>query len=215
MNKAIIIIVFIVSFSETHAQSPALALEDMKHYRIQLDNRSNRHLKDVPKQLLDGYCAGIYKAYYPQAIFNEVNFGDFLAHFRWGEPLLNESVMCGEDYCSNPAFAGFFSRFNACIDFYEYSFYNSQTARMERKVPFIQLVYSVDIAGKKYQFKGPLFRMDEIEKSIFIKNTFNNTEAQSIKYTFDLGRYVAVEISDKDLKSKEKQTNKEDDFQNR
>ncbi len=213
MKKIIFIIALLFSFSKAFSQTQVTALEDMKHYRIQLDNRSNRHLKDVPKQLLAGYCQGIYKAYYPKSIYNEVNFGDFLAHFRCGEPVLNESVMCGDDYCSNPAFAELFSRFTTYMDFYEFSFYNTQTALMERKVPFIQLVYSIDVAGKIYTFKGPLFRMDEIEKTIFIKNESNNSAVQSIKYTFYLARYFAVEITDKDLKAKEKQTNREDDFQ--
>ncbi len=213
MNKAIIFIAFIVSFSKANAQSPALALEDMKHYRIQLDNRSNRHLMGVPKQLLDGYCKGIYKAYYPKAVFNEVNFGDFLSHFRWGEPVLNETVLCGDDYCSNIAYNELFSRFNMYLDYYEHNFYNNQTARMERKVEFVQLVYSIDVAGKLYIFKGPLFRLDEIEKTILVKNDSNNAEPQSIKYTFELARFYSVEITDKDLKTKEKRTNQEDNFQ--
>jgi hypothetical protein len=213
MNKAIIFITFIVSFSKANAQSPALALEDMKHYRIQLDNRSNRHLMGVPKQLLDGYCKGIYKAYYPKAVFNEVNFGDFLSHFRWGEPVLNETVLCGEDYCSNLAYTELFSRFNIYLDYYEHNFYNNQTARMERKVEFVQLVYSIDVAGKLYSFKGPLFRLDEIEKTILVKSDSNNAEPQSIKYTFELARFYSVEITNKDLKTKEKRTNQEDNFQ--
>ena len=213
MNKTIIIIACIFSFCTAQAQAPVLALEDMKHYRIQLDNRSNIHLKDVPRQLLEGYCKGIYKAYYPKAVFNEVNFGDFLAHFRWAEPVLNETILCGEDYCSNAAYTELFSRFNVSMDFYEHSFYNKQTSLMERKVPFIQLVYSIEVAGKTYSFKGPLFRMDEIEKTILIKNETNNAASKSIKYTFELARYYAVEITDKDIKTKEKRTNQEDNFQ--
>lgn len=213
MNKVILFIAFIVSFSKAQAQSPELALEDMKHYRIQLDNRSNRHLIDVPKQLLEGYCRGIYKAYYPKAVFNEVNFGDFLTHFRWSEPVLNETILCGEDYCSNSAYTELFSRFNVSLDFYEHNFYNTKTARMERSVPFIQLVYTIDVAGKKYSFKGPLFRMDEIEKTILIKNEVNNAAPQSIKYTFELARFYAVEITDKYIKTNEKRTNHEDNFQ--
>ena len=81
--RSLIIITIALSFYKADAQTHALALADMKHYRIQLDNRSNSHLKEVPIQLLEGYCKGIYKAYYPKAIFNEVNFGDFLAHFRY------------------------------------------------------------------------------------------------------------------------------------
>ncbi|MFM9945920.1 MAG: hypothetical protein ACKVQB_11900 [Bacteroidia bacterium] len=214
MNKTIIIAVFIFSFCKTNGQSPALALEDMKHYRIQLDNRSNRHLLDVPRQLLEGYCKGIYKAYYPLAVFNEVNFGDFLAHFRWGEPVFNETVLCGDDYCSNSVFAELFNRFNVSLDFYEQNYYNTQTARMERKVHFIQLVYTMDVAGKVSNFKGPIFRMDEIEKTIRLRqDEANNAETQSIKYTFELGRFYAVEITEKDIKTKEKRTNQEDNFQ--
>jgi hypothetical protein len=84
---------------------------------------------------------------------------------------------------------------------------------MERKVEFVQLVYSIDVAGKLYSFKGPLFRLDEIEKTILVKNDSNNAEPQSIKYTFELARFYSVEITDKDLKTKEKRTNKEDSFQ--
>jgi len=213
MKKIIIIIATIFSLTPLKAQTLALTLKDMKHYRIQLDNRSNRHLKDVPRQLLEGYCKGMYKAYYPKAVFNEVNFGDFLAHYKWGEPVFNESVLCGDDYCSNIAYTELFSKFNIYIDFYERNYFNSQTSRMERKVPFIQVVYSIDVAGKNYSFKGPIFRMDEIEKNIFIKNEGNNAEPQSIKCTFDLARYYAVEITDKDIKTKERQLNKEDNLQ--
>ncbi len=213
MNKVIIIIAFIVSFYKVQAQSPALALDDLKHYRMQLDNRSNRHLMGVPKQLLDGYCKGIYKAYYPKAIFNEVNFGDFLSHFRCAEPVLNETILCGDDYCSNAAYNELFSRFNIYLDYYEYNYFNTQTSLMERKVPFVQLVYSVDVAGKTYAFKGPLFRMDEIEKTILIKNEANNAEPQSINYVFELARFYSVEITDNDIKTKERRTNQEDDHQ--
>lgn len=213
MNKAIIFIAFIVSFCKVQAQSAALALDDLKHYRIQLDNRSNRHLMGVPKQLLDGYCKGIYKAYYPKAIFNEVNFGDFLSHFRWAEPVLNETILCGDDYCSNAAYNELFSRFTTYLDYYEYNYFNTQTSLMERKVPFVQLVYNVEVAGKIYSFKGPLIRMDEIEKTILVKNEANNTEPQSIKYVFELGLFYSVEITDNDIKTKERRTNQDDDHQ--
>ena len=209
MKSTLFIITLMFPFYELFAQAPAI--DDLKHYRIQLDNRTNQHLKDVPKQLLEGYCKGIYKAYYPNSIFTEVNFGDFLAQFKWSEPLLNESVMCGDDYCSNPAFIELFSRFNLSLDYYEQNYYNKQTARMERKIPFVQLVYSVEVDGKIYSFRGPLFRMDEIEKSILINNEGNDSQAQSIKYTFDLARFYSVEITKDDLKTKEKRTNQDDD----
>jgi len=191
-----------------------LALEDLKHYRIQLDNRTNRHLKEVPKQLLDGYCKGIFKAYYPKATFNEVNFGDFLSHFLWNEPLLNESVFCGEDYCSNPSFTEFFSRFNFYLDYYELNTINTTNSVMVRKVEFVQLVYSLEVYGTTYLFKGPLFRMDEIEKNILVKNSANNSEPQSIKYVFELGRFYSKQIIDSEYKTKEKRLNKQEDMQN-
>jgi hypothetical protein len=213
MKRLLIIIYFIINQVQLNAQS-SLALEDLKHYRIHLDNRTNRHLKEVPKQLLDGYCKGIYKAYYPKATFNEVNFGDFLDHFLWNEPLLNESVFCGEDYCSNPSFTEFFSKFNFYLDYYEHNTINTTNSVMVRKVEFVQLVYNIEVYGKTYIFRGPLFRMDEIEKTILVKNPANNSEPQSIKYVFELGRFYSTQITDSELKTKEKRLNKQEDMQN-
>jgi hypothetical protein len=209
MKRTVLILIFLGSIYQSFAQSPSI--DNLKHYRIQLDTRTNRHLVEIPKLLLEGYCKGYYKAYYPKAIFTEVNFGDFLEHYNWNEPLYNESTTCIEDDCSNPAFIELFSRFNGFIDYYEQTIYNALTGRMERKIPFLQLVYTMNYEGKDYFFKGPLFRMDELEKSIFIKNEGNDLQPQSIKYCFDLGRYYSVELSSDDIKNKEKRTNQGDD----
>ena len=183
-----------------------LGPEDLGHYRIQLNNRSNRHLKDIPRQLLEGYCKGIYRAYYPNAIFNEVNFGDFMDHFRWSEPVLNESILCGEDYCSSQAFRPLFERFDMYLDFYEHSYFNQGTSLTERKVEYLQLVYRLETGGQEYIFRGPLFRMDEIENRLFVANEFNKGEIQSLGHAFKLARYFATEVGSPDFKHREKRT---------
>jgi hypothetical protein len=85
---------------------------------------------------------------------------------------------------------------------------------MVRKVEFVQLVYNIEVYGKTYIFRGPLFRMDEIEKTILVKNPANNSEPQSIKYVFELGRFYSTQITDSELKTKEKRLNKQEDMQN-
>jgi len=211
--KRIFLILIVLAIAELAYSQAKLQLEDMKNYRIHLENRTNRHLKDVPKQLLDGYCTGLYKAYYPKSIYTEVNFGDFLAHFNAGEPLLNESMLCGDNYCSNTAFTELFTRFDACIDFYEQMVFNPSTSLTERKIIFLQLVYKVRVNEIDYTFKGPLMRMDEIDKTVMVKNDSNPNEPQSIKYTFDLGRFVATDITDEHLNEKKDSPFKGDDYQ--
>lgn len=186
--------------------------QDMKHYRIQLDNRTNQHLKLVPSQIIEAYCNGQLKAYYPKSCYTEVNFGDFLYHFKWAEPLNNEVVSCGENYCSNPSFIPFFERFNYYLDYYEHNYYDKRTGLLLRKVAFVQLAYTLEYDGVQHTFTGPLFRMDELEKLITIK-TDNAAVTQSIKYVFDTGRFYAVEQTEYYAKTKERRTATEDDFQ--
>lgn len=175
-------------------------LDEYKHFRIQLDNRTNKHLKDIPMQILEGYCKGTIKAYYPNAIYNEVNFNDFLEHFKWNEPIMNEAILCGEDYCSNPSFSQLFNSFNFYIDYYCKDILDTKTSLKIRKTEFIQLVYSVEYAGKIFNFRGPLIRLDEISEIIYMKNETNNAQQQSIKTVFDIGRFYSVQLSNPDIK---------------
>jgi len=212
MKKQLIFMAMLLISLKSIGQS-ALPLEDLKHFRIQLLNRTNKNLFGVPKQLLEGYCEGLFKAYYPKEIYTEVNFGDFLSHFSWSEPVLNESVMCGEDYCSSASFKELFERFDLYLDYYEYAYFNTSTSRTERKVEFIQLVYSIEVNGTAYFFKGPIFRMDEIGKLVIAKNEGNESVQQSLKYTFELARFYSVEITKSEVKTKQKRTDRDDDNQ--
>jgi len=47
-----------------------------------------------------------------------------------------------------------------------------------------------------------------------VKNPANNSEPQSIKYVFELGRFYSTQITDSELKTKEKRLNKQEDMQN-
>jgi len=212
-SKLIIAILFFVWINNFCKGQGITRPDDMVHYRIQLENRTNKHLKDVPAQLLEGYCKGLYKAYYPKAEFTEVNFGDFLSHFRWGEPLLSENIFCGDDYCSNPAFTELFSKFNTHLDYYEVKQFNKRTSLIERKVVYLQLVYTVKLNETEYTFKGPVFRMDEIGQSINIKNETNNSEPQSLKQVFDLARFYSVKIAGTEFIPENKNNKKADDYQ--
>lgn len=187
--------------------------DDMDHYRIQLDNRTNKHLKNAPAILLEGYCKGLFKAYYPKSEYTEVNFGDFLSHFRWGEPLINETMLCGEDYCSNPSFKEFFEKFNTYIDYYETKQFNKRTSLIERKVIYIQLVYTLKYNETEYMFKGPVFRMDEIGKLINIQNETNNSENQTLKQVFDLARFYSTKIAEPEFIPADDKRKREEEHQ--
>lgn len=184
-----------------------VSLDEYKHFRIHLDNRTNKHLLDIPRQILEGYCKGTINAYYPKAIFNEVNFNDFLNHFRWNEPLFNESVLCGEDYCSNPLFGQLFNSFNVYLDYYCKDYLDSKTSLKIRKTDFVQLVYSVEYGGMIYNFLGPLFRLDEISKLIYVKNETNNAQAQNLKTVFDTGRFYSVQLANPEIKPNDNNKN--------
>ncbi|MCC6721590.1 MAG: hypothetical protein IT243_05265 [Bacteroidia bacterium] len=209
MKIAISFIVCILFSANVFSQNEE-NINDYKHFRIHLDNRTNKHLKDIPKQLLEGYCKGSINAYYPNAVYNEVNFNDFLEYFRWNEPIFNEAILCGDDYCSNIAFATLFSSFNLYLDYYCKDYIDTKTSLKIRKTNFIQLVYSVEYNGKIYNFRGPLFRLDEISKSIYVKNENNNSENQDIKTVFDTGRFYSVQLPNPEIIPNDNKKNKFD-----
>ncbi|NUM31915.1 MAG: hypothetical protein HUU47_06290 [Bacteroidetes bacterium] len=202
MKSRFIILLILFSSIKVYAQNEA-NLDEYKHFRIHLDNRTNKHLKDIPRQILERYCKGNIKAYFPKAIYNEVNFNDFLYHFRWNEPLFNESILCGDDYCSNPSFEQLFNSFNVYLDYYSKVIFDSKTSVKVNKTEFVQLVYSVEYAGMIYNFLGPLFRLDEISKLIFVKIEQNDSQTQNLKTVFDIGRFYSVQIANPEIKPNE------------
>lgn len=207
------ILVFLLLYPAVMLQAQSIMQpEDMMRYRIQLDNRTNRHLHEVPGVILEGFCKGLFTAYYPKAAFNTVNFSDFLNHFRWNEPLINEGLLCGEDYCSNASFSGLFSKFNVYLDYFTYRHLNPLTSVIDRKVAFIQPVYTITINGIEYNFSGPLFRMDEVGNSIRIPNAENNSATQTLKQVFDLARFYSVQVVPDDYWQKDKRQHNPDDF---
>ena len=169
-------------------------ITEQQHFRIPLNNRTNKYLKILPSELLKAYATGKIKAYYPLAQCNELNFGDFISHFNWGEPFTMEDEHCGDNYLNHPAYTELFSRFESYLDYYSYYSIHKQTGLNLKRVDFIQLVYTVNVWGKQKSFRGPLFRLDEVNKVLKINNPNDPGEPFGLQYLFDQGRFFAFEL---------------------
>ncbi|MCB9251426.1 MAG: hypothetical protein H6605_03110 [Flavobacteriales bacterium] len=211
MNRYILI--FLTAFLPLFGYGQSAGyLSELNHYRIHLNNRTNKHLISVSSLLLEGFSNGKFNSYYPLALENQLNFGDFLKHFDWSEPMYLEDDHCGEHYFNNSVYKTLFSKFNTHIDYYESNHYELSSQRVIRKVEFIQLIYTTSIYGRTYNFKGPVFRMDEIRNSIFLNITSSTAEKKSLGFIFDQAIFTAVEIAKGNTFNSEDHNNRENDF---
>ncbi len=141
---------------------------DSTEYTLNLDIHENVYLKDAVMQLLEGYCAGSFQAYYPTYEKNEVLHHDFMAHYQM-EYMQTNDDFCWQNFCTHPDIQNFYTLFSKKIKIKEYQYFNQNRTLIQREVAWIQLYYEgMDNSGNWHLFPSIKFWLREVGNHIYI-----------------------------------------------
>lgn len=130
--------------------------------RIDLNEKANLYLKNVPQALLEANCQGLLNAYYPHQPKIKVEFSALSNRFQIQLPEYSTSGYFIENCCNNQLCnlsEANLERFKTYIEVVED---NLKTPNgNKRSVIYVRLIFE-----DEYGFeKGPLFYFNEIEKA--------------------------------------------------
>lgn len=202
MIRYILIIVCLLFLSKISAQN--LFKADTFVYTINLDLSQNVYLKSIPKDLLQGYCKGNWKAYYPKREMNECLYDDFLKRFNSYQINTSDNT-CIIDYCNSEYFNLLFNEFQRKLKFKEVVYFDQQHSVMKREILWLKLFYSRLENEVWKHYEGPIFWMFEINQApekIKVVNKMYRTEAWSLEKTFSSPEFIVNENTQKNNKQK-------------
>ena len=180
--------------------SQNLFVTDTFTYTINLDLSKNLYLKTVPVDLLKGYCKGDWNAYYPKREMNQCLFDDFLKRFNYYQVNTSGST-CFDDYCNNAYFTDLYSQFSRKLKYKEVVYFNQQHSTVKREVLWLQVFYSREEYNGWKHYEGPVFWMQEINKSakgIAVYNKDIRYDSWSLEKEFNHPGFIVNENKQKD-----------------
>lgn len=183
-----------------------LFVADTFTYTINLDLNKNLYLKTVPLDLLKGYCKGYWNGYYPKREMNQCLFDDFLQRFNYYQLSIPEnSNFCLEDYCNNNYYTDMFNNFTKKLKYKEVLYFNQEKSIVKREVLWWQVFYSRQDGDGWKHYEGPIFWLQEINKStqgIIVQNKEVHPDGWSLEKEFNHPAFIVNENKQKDDKKK-------------
>lgn len=197
-------LIFFMFSSVSSASAQHLFVADTFIYTINLDLSKNNYLKTVPLDLLNGYCHGNWKAYYPKRTLNECLLDDFLQHFNVFQ-INTATFSCLEDYCANPYFKDFFQQFTRKLKYSEIVFFDQQHSFVKREIISLQVFYSRNEYNGWKHYEGPIFWMQELKKNPELIKVYNKNvrpDAWTLEKEFNHAGFITNENKQNDDKQK-------------
>lgn len=133
--------------------------------RIVLTEKKNTAFKEMPRLLLQAFCEGRLRAYYPNEPETEAPFSSFAYHFDFNTVMTqggeqgDVTTPCIESQCADPFTQHCFSFY---LDVYEEEYIDRNISRVRRKAKMVRLVYSHTCSDNGLEYYGPLFRIEDL-----------------------------------------------------
>ena len=184
------------------AQTPGKnTVEKEVQARIYLDEKMNSPLKILPRLVLQAFCDGRLKAYYPNHPEVQMSYYDFLAYFGIPEPVAENDLTCPGSNCLqlDPAFIDAFSEF---IDFSEMQRLDKATSNYIYDVQYFRFVLPKKYTYNQQEYFGPVFKYKDVAQvfpGAMFFNRQNDAAKFSLKQIFAAHNFNAVLFPEKDM----------------
>ena len=167
--------------------------------RISTLEKQNKVAKDIPRLLLQAWCKGDINAYYPKNQNVELTYAQFLEHFgmeKRAYTVLDNQVP--EWFCEEqpleciPIDPYTMQCLQYEVELGEENYFNKNTARQEKKLEYIKLIYSSNCTVRGIEIEGPVLKINDIKKlpkSYKVTNPENDASALPIWSYLTLGNY--------------------------
>lgn len=205
MRLVLISLVFIPTIGFTQSK---MTSEGEERTRISTKEKQNKVAQDIPKLLLQAWCAGEISAYYPKNQKIEMNYAQFLSHFGMEKKaymvLDNQTPewFCEEELMECiPIDPMTMKCMQYEIELGEENYFNQTTSRQEKKLNYIKLVYSSTCTARGIEIEGPVFKMNDIkklDKKYTVQNLQNDVASLPIWSYLTIGNFSRTIIYKKD-----------------
>ncbi len=182
--KSIFCVLLIWIFSvEVFAQNHnGNTIETEVQHRIYLDEKMNLPLKTLPNMLLEAFCDGRLKAYFPNRPDVQMSYYDFLYYFSIPEPVIDPTGLgCPSAQCKLLDY-GYIEAFSEAIDFAEMQLLDQKTSAYHYQTLYFRLVFPAKYTLNAKEYYGPVFRYEDVIK-VFPNAVFFNRQNDAAKFT--------------------------------
>lgn len=189
----LLLLLNLVGFSQNERKSNF----QKKISKVNLFEKKNEYLKDLPKLLIQAYAQNLLNGYAPSDISYSVSFYEFMSNL--GMPLpsnYNESVInCNQNVIADNII---FSLIKTNFNIHEESYFDLKTSRQVNKITHITLVIASEFNPNGTEISLITFSIDEIKKlninDFYLKSHKNDAIKHSIYNIFVQKLFNAVPI---------------------
>lgn len=190
----------------SQSASAQLFKTDTFTYSINLDLSQNVYLQTLPVDLLKGYCAGKWNAYYPKYEYSQCLWDEYLEHYQRNN-FNEQNLFCLDDYCGQPYFQNLYDNFKRKITYREIYYFDAQHSIVKRELLSIQVHYSYqEYSGMWKHIPSLIFWMKETNlypDDLLIYNKSIRAQAWTLQKEFSNPGFMKNENPIKSNKQKE------------
>lgn len=187
MSKYLYLILFLLLNLSCFSQNENKSNLQKKISKVNLSEKQNEFLKDLPKLLIQAYAQNLLTGYAPSDISYSVSFYEFMKNL--GMPLpsnFNESIInCNQNVLVDNSI---FMVVNKNFNIHEESYFDLKTSRQVNKITHITLVIPSEFDPKGIEIPLITFSVDEMKKlninDFYIKSHKNDAIKHSIYNVF-------------------------------
>ncbi|MFL5752350.1 MAG: hypothetical protein ACJ76F_03010 [Bacteroidia bacterium] len=208
------------------AQRPRDMYSNIELVRINLKEKLNLPARYLPKLLIQAYCEGKIKAYYPFNVNKECSYYEFASHFAGGKtqpiPGADEfsNINCPASFC----IAGddeLMKKFQDHVELFQVKRFDKNLSTEVYDIKYIRIKFIKEKYDQVFDFQGPVFYFEDVialGEEYKLPNPKNDAAQLTFKQFLQIRQWNGVVINDElnngnrpKVNDKNKQDNKEKD----
>jgi|ERR1700741_1320464 len=224
--KKLIALSFVVFSFTLHAQRPRDMYSNIELFRINLKEKINLPARYLPKLLLQAYCEGKIKAYYPFNVNKECSYYEFASHFAAGRA----QPIPGADEFSNISCPGNFcmwndddmlKKFQDHVELFQVKRFDKNLSTEVYDIKYIRIKFIKEKYDQVFDFQGPVFYYEDVialGEEYKIPNPKNDAAKLTFKQFLEIRQFNGFVVNDElnnnnrpKANDKDKKDNKEKD----
>lgn len=226
--KKIILLTCLLFSVAANAQRPRDMYSNIELMRINLKEKLNLPARWLPKLLIQAFCEGKIKAYYPYNVNKECSYYEFVSHFAAGktqpQPSADEfsNISCPASFCM----AGddeLMKMFQDHIEIFQVKRFDKNLSTEVYDIKYIRIKFIKEKYGQVFDYQGPVFYYEDVAalgEEYKLPNPKNDAAKLSFKQFLQMRQWTGVVVNDElnnsnrprvNDKDKDKPNNKEKD----
>jgi hypothetical protein len=225
MKKIILLSVLLFSLS-AQAQRPRDMYSNIELMRINLKEKLNLPARWLPKLLIQAYCEGKIKGYYPYNVNKECSYYEFASHFAGGKtqpiPVSADefNITCPASFCLSDD-DDFMKKFQDHIEIFQVKRFDKTLSTEVYDIKYVRLKFIKEKYDKVFDYQGPVFYFEDVcalGEEYKLPNPKNDAAKLTFKQFLLIRQWTGVVVNDElnngnrpRANDKDKQDNKEKD----